>query len=202
MKRFKPYFHYLKPVRAKLVIGIIAGVIGGAALSAGLPLMMDKVFPVIFASEDTGVTEDVPAWLDWLAGEHVLLVACLMLPAVFVVSGVCGYVSKILLNYVGLRVLEEIRVDVFRRLQQLSLGFHGRQKGGDLLSRVMGDTLLMQQVLSKVIFDMIVLPGALIGSIGVLIYLSLRDNSVFFMLIGLMTVPLCVSNKGFCEASL
>jgi subfamily B ATP-binding cassette protein MsbA len=192
MKRFRPYFHYLKPVKAKLILGIIAGVIGGAALSAGLPLMMDKVFPVIFASEETGVTKEAPAWLEWLAGDNIVMVACLMLPAVFVISGVCGYISKLLLNYVGLRVLEEIRVDVFRRLQKLSLGFHGKQKGGDLLSRVMGDTLLMQQVLSKVIFDMVVLPGALIGSVSVLVYLSFQDESVFFMLIGLMTVPLCV----------
>jgi ATP-binding cassette, subfamily B, bacterial MsbA len=192
MKRFKPYFHYLKPVKAKLVIGIIAGVIGGAALSAGLPLMMDKVFPVIFANKDTGRTEEAPAWLDWLAGDHVLLVACLMLPAVFLISGVCGYVSKLLLNFVGLTVLEQIRIDVFSRLQKLSLGFHGKQKGGDLVSRLMGDTLLMQQVLSKVVFDMVVLPGALLGSVSVLVYLSFKDESVFFMLIGLMTVPLCV----------
>ena len=192
MKRFRPYFHYLRPVKAKLIIGIIAGVIAGAALSAGLPLMMDKVFPVIFASKETGKTEEIPAWLEWLAGDNVLIVACLMLPAVFVISGVCGYISKLLLNYVGLRVLEEIRVDVFRRLQHLSLGFHGKQKGGDLLSRVMGDTMLMQQVLSKVVFDMVVLPGILIGSVGMLIFLSLQDNSVLFMLIGLMTVPLCV----------
>lgn len=192
MKRFRPYFHYLKPVKAKLVLGIIAGVIGGAALSAGLPLMMDKVFPVIFASEETGKTKDAPEWLEWLAGDNVLIVACLMLPAVFIISGVCGYISKLLLNYVGLRVLEDIRVDVFRRLQKLSLGFHGKQKGGDLVSRMMGDTLLMQQVLSKVVFEMVVLPGALLGSVGVLIYLSMKDSSVFFMLIGLMTVPLCV----------
>ena len=192
MKKFKPYFPYLKPVKAKLIIGIIAGLIGGATMSAGLPLMMDKVFPVIFIDEKTGVAEDAPAWLDWLAGDNLLMVACLMLPAVFVISGVCGYISKLLLNYVGLTVLERIRLDVFSRLQKLSLRFHGKQKGGDLISRVMGDTQLMQQVLSKVVFDMVVLPGALIGSVSVLIYLSMQDDSVFFMLIGLMTVPLCV----------
>ena len=104
MKRFRAYFHYIKPVRLKLIIGIIAGVIGGAALSAGLPIMTHQVFPVIFQDEDTGVTKQAPAWLESLAGDHVILVACLMLPLVFLVSGVCGYVSKLLLNYVGLKV--------------------------------------------------------------------------------------------------
>lgn len=192
MKRFRPYFHYLKPVKAKLIIGIIAGVIAGAAMSAGLPLMMKHVFPVIFTEEATGRTKAAPEWLDYIAGNNILLVACLMLPLIFVISGVCGYVSKLMLNYVGLRVLESIRLDVFRRLQYLSLGFHGKQKGGDLVSRVMGDTALMQQVLSKVVFDMVVLPGALLGSVGTLIYLCWGDSSVQSMLLGLMTVPICV----------
>ncbi len=192
MKRFKPYFHYLKPVKAKLIIGIIAGLIGGAAFSAGLPLMMKHVFPVIFADEKTGMTEEVPAWLEYIAGDHLLMVACLMLPVVFVVSGVCGYISKLLINFVGLKVLEGIRVDVFKRLQYLSLGFHGKQKGGDLVSRVMGDTALMQQVLSKAVFSMVVLPGALLGSIGTLIYLCWGDSSVQSMLLGLLTIPICV----------
>ncbi len=192
MKRFKPYFHYLKPLRIKLAIGIIAGLIGGAAMSAGLPLMMKHVFPVIFADGNTGMTEEAPAWLQAIAGSNILIVACLMLPAVFIISGVTTYISKLLLNYVGLRVLESIRIDVFRRLQYLSLSFHGKQKGGDLLSRVMGDTSLMQQVLSKVVFDMVVLPGALLGSIATLIYLCMEDSSVLSMLIGLITIPICV----------
>ncbi len=192
MKRFKPYFHYLKPLKVKLAIGIVAGVIAGAAMSAGLPLMMKHVFPVIFADGNTGETKEAPEWLEYIAGNNILMVACLMLPLVFVVSGVCGYISKLLLNYVGLRVLESIRIDVFRRLQYLSLGFHGKQKGGDLISRVMGDTAVMQQVLSKVVFDMVILPGALLGSIATIVYLCLDDSSVLSMLIGLMTVPICV----------
>jgi len=192
MKKFKPYFPYLRPVKAKLAIGIIVGVIGGATFSAGLPLMIDQVFPVIFTSEKTGATNDAPKWLEWLAGDKIVLVACLMLPAIFLISGVCKYLSKVLLHFVGLKVLENLRVDVYDRLQHLSLGFHGKQAGGDLLSRVMGDTQKLQTVLSKVIMNMIVLPGALIGSVGVLIYLCVKDSSVIYMLIGLMTVPLCV----------
>jgi len=192
MKKFKPYFPYLKPVKAKLIIGVIAGLIGGACFSAGLPFMMDKVFPVIFTNQDTGIRADAPAWLEWLGGDNIVLVACLLMPAIYMVSGVCKYLSKVLLHYVGLRVLEQLRGDVFGRLQRLSLGFHGKQSGGDLLSRVMGDTSKLQELLSKIIMNMIVLPGALIGSVVMLVYLSLKDSSVMFMLIGLISVPLCV----------
>jgi len=107
-------------------------------MSAGLPIMTEQVFPVIFQDSDTGLTKEAPAWLKFVAGDNVVLVACLMLPLIFLISGVSRYFSKVLLNYVGLRVLEDIRIDVFRRLQNLSLGFHGKQKGGDLISRFLG----------------------------------------------------------------
>ncbi len=174
------------------MIGILVGVIGGATFSAGLPLMMDQVFPVIFTSDETGTTQDAPAWLDWLAGDDLVLVACLILPAIFMVSGICKYVSKVLLHFVGLKILEDLRVDVYDRLQRLSLTFHGSQAGGDLLSRVMGDTQKLQTVLSKVVMNMVVLPGALIGSIIALILLCIDDSSVIYMLIGLLTIPLSV----------
>jgi ATP-binding cassette, subfamily B, bacterial MsbA len=48
MRRFFPYFRYLKPVRWHLLAGVLCGLLFGAANGAGLPLMMTKVFPVIF----------------------------------------------------------------------------------------------------------------------------------------------------------
>lgn len=192
MKRFRPYFPYFKPVKVKLIVGILAGLVAAAATGAGLPLMMDQVFPVIFASEDSGKVADAPGWLEWLAGSNVLVVACLILPIVFVVKGISTYVSKLLLSYCGLRVLEGVRVDIFSKLQKLSLGFHGKHKGGDLLSRVMGDTMRLQEVLMKLVQNVIILPGTLIFSLSVLVYLSLKDSSVMFMLLGILTIPLCV----------
>ena len=56
----------------------------------------------------------------------------------------------------------------------------------------MGDTQKLQTVLSKVVMNMVVLPGTLLGSIVALIYLCIQDSSVIYMLIGLMTIPLCV----------
>ncbi|MGC4073213.1 MAG: ABC transporter ATP-binding protein [Nibricoccus sp.] len=48
MRRFIPYFRYLKPVRWHLITAIACGILFGAANGAGLPLMMKLVFPVVF----------------------------------------------------------------------------------------------------------------------------------------------------------
>ena len=49
IRRFRPYFSYLRPQRGLLIVAILCGIIAGVASGAGLPLMIDQVFPVIFS---------------------------------------------------------------------------------------------------------------------------------------------------------
>ncbi|MEO7412957.1 MAG: ABC transporter ATP-binding protein [Opitutaceae bacterium] len=57
MRRFRPYFSYLRPHRGLLTLAILCGVIAGLASGAGLPLMIDRVFPVIFQEQRTDLPE-------------------------------------------------------------------------------------------------------------------------------------------------
>jgi ATP-binding cassette, subfamily B, bacterial MsbA len=58
MRRFFPYFRYLKPVRWHLLIGVLCGILFGVANGVGLPMMMKYVFPVIFHDDSTGKLPD------------------------------------------------------------------------------------------------------------------------------------------------
>ncbi len=51
MKRFYPYFAYLKQVKLTFFAGILAGVVFAAASGFGMPFMVKKVFPVIFSGK-------------------------------------------------------------------------------------------------------------------------------------------------------
>ena len=48
-QRFRPYFRYLQPHRGLLNLAILCGIIAGIASGFGLPYMVNRVFPVIFA---------------------------------------------------------------------------------------------------------------------------------------------------------
>ena len=56
MRRFRPYFRYLRPHRGLLALGIVCGVLSGVATGAGLPLMTSTVFPVIFSPSGPRLT--------------------------------------------------------------------------------------------------------------------------------------------------
>ena len=102
MRRFQPYFKYLSAVKPTLVAAILCGVLYGAANGAGLPFMTTYVFPRVFAANAQP-----------LSGVQVLLIA-LWVPFVFVIRGVAGYLNSFLIQVVGVRVLEALRVDYFR----------------------------------------------------------------------------------------
>jgi len=182
MKRFRPYFSLLSPVKGRFFLAVAAGIVAAGASGFGLPFLVQKIFPVIFKGEEAksaaakAELQEIFSLVNLSTPENSTLIifACLCLP-------VCG-----------LKVLETIRLRTFSRLQQLSLQFHAKHSEGDLLSRVLTDTNLMQTVLVRVGSDLIVQPFTLFWAIGFLIYSSIVDDAAFVMLIAMLSIPICV----------
>ncbi|MEY4487935.1 MAG: hypothetical protein RIQ79_443 [Verrucomicrobiota bacterium] len=180
MRRFRPYFKYLKTVRWPIFGAVLCGLVYGIANGAGLPFMMKKVFPQIFAKG----AEPLDSWK--------LLLIALWLPAIFVVRGVFGYLNSYLINYAGNHVLESLRVAYFRKLQVLPIAFIHKQKTGDLISRGMTDTQSLQIALTTFANDIFKQPTTLIGALGYLGYLAYSERGVLLVLICMAVIPLTV----------
>ncbi|MEU4497567.1 ABC transporter ATP-binding protein [Streptomyces sp. NPDC023998] len=104
-----------------------------------VPLLgFSMIGPVIDAAEiwlfkvvvdDVLVPRDLGPFL-WIALAYVGLIVC---------SGLLGFADDVLSTWVSERFLLDLRSDVFRHVQGLSLGFFERRRLGDVLSRVTGD---------------------------------------------------------------
>lgn len=122
----------------------------------------------------------------------VLLGAVSILPLTFFIRGVSGFFNTYLIHLCGARVLEGIRVDVFAKMQELPLRFYQHNTVGDLMSRVVSDTAKLQGVITFVTNDIIKQPMTMIGAISVLIALSWQQQELFFILMLLAAIPICV----------
>ena len=60
------------------------------------------------------------------------------------------------MSYCGIGVLEALRVELYRKLQYLPLSYFGRNRTGDLLSRLTVDTQLVQQVITSSASDLVI----------------------------------------------
>ena len=188
MKRFRPYYHYLRAVRGPLAGALFCALVYGLANGAGLPLMVKWVFPKIFASTDPAhATTPV---LPLTTGQLVLI--ALWLPLIFIIRGVSGYLNSYLIQLCGVRVLEALRLDFFRKLQVLPLSFLQQQTTGDLISRGLSDTNQLQNTLTPVANDLMKQPATLVSAVAVLTYLAYTDQGVVLVLVCLIMVPLCV----------
>lgn len=180
MRRFRPYLHYLKMVRGPLTTAIFCGLIYGASSGAGLPALVKYVFPAIFSHKADGLS----------LGTVALIASCI--PLVFLVRAVSGYLNSYYIQLSGVRILEALRLDYFRKLQVLPLSFLQRKASGDLLSRGMADTQQLQYTLTLLANDGVKQPMTLAGAIGFLVWQAFTTDGVLLVLVCLVIVPLSV----------
>jgi subfamily B ATP-binding cassette protein MsbA len=197
VKRYLPYYKYLAVVRGKFALGVLAGLLYAAASGLGMPMMVKVVFPVLFhqGGKKSG-GQWYERWMTELLGsvtaEHLLVITCLWIPIIFLIRAVANYANSYYIQYCGQRVLEEIRIDLFTKLQELPLSFFKKNKSGDLMARVMSDTAMLKQIVADVSSDLIKQPVTLLFALTFLGYSALQDKQVLIAMIAMSTVPLCV----------
>jgi len=229
MKRFYPYFSYLRGVKGTFTAGVLAGIVFAIASGFGLPVMVKTVFPVIFGKVER--IEEVRDTVAKAAGQekadellnnafpdemknlqktgeirqffvkHVgeehapramLIAACAIIPLAAMIRGIAGFFNVYWITAAGLHVLREIQQSVFVKLQKLPLGFFSGRKTGDLISRVMSDSNMLQGVVTTISNDLIKQPFTLIGALAFLVQDSLENKESFFLVICLISIPLVV----------
>ncbi|RYD42478.1 MAG: ABC transporter ATP-binding protein, partial [Verrucomicrobiaceae bacterium] len=229
MKRFYPYFAYLAQVKGTYLAGIAAGLIFAAASGFGMPMLVKKVFPVIFSSStqieevraivaesrspeeaDEILERAFPGQLDnlkstaeireWFvervgpekARDTMLFCACALIPIVALFRGIAGFFNTYWIIASGLHVLREIQQSVFVKLQKLPLGFFSGRKTGDLISRVITDSNMLQGVVTTISNDLIKQPFTLLFALCFLGYTSWQSKESFFLLLCLLSIPIAV----------
>ena len=180
MRRLRPYFKYLRTVRGPLVIAILSGLIYGASSGAGLPLLVQYVFPRIF----TQANPPLPL-------SAVALIAA-GIPLVFFLRALSGYLNGYFTQLAGVRILEALRLDYFKKLQVLPLSFVQGRQTGDLISRGLSDTQQLQFTLTLVANDGIKQPATLLSALVAIAVLAVTSQGVWLALVCLAAVPLTV----------
>lgn len=177
-QRFKPYFAHLRDVRLPFGFGLAAGILAAAASGAGLPFVIKVLVPLVTAP-------DAPT--GWQ-----LLGILLLIPTVFLLRAGGSFINAYFMAYSGMYVLEQIRLQLFARIQSLPLAFFQRNQTGDLMSRIAGDTLQLQHAVILSVNSLIKEPATLISATAFLVYLSFASEQTVFMLLALASVPCCV----------
>ncbi len=143
-------------------------------------------------------------WLPALGrpvGWRQVLGGLLFFPFLVAVRGFVGYGSSYCMGWVSERVVNDLRVDVLRRLSGLSLEFFNRSTMGDLLTHVNGDTASLQRSLSLGVSDLIKEPVTIVGIVGMLCLIDWQMTLGALIFFPACVVPIIVLGKKVRRAS-
>ena len=139
---------------------------------------------------EVATDEFVDPWLprvgrpiDW----RQFLGGLLLLPILVALRGICGYLSTYCLSWVSQHIVNDLRCEVLGKLSSLSLDFFNRATMGDLITRVNGDTGMLQRSLSLGVADLIQQPVTLVGLVMALVVMDPQLS-----VLALFFVPICV----------
>ena len=181
LRRFRPYFRYLKANRGTLVAAVFYGLIFGVSTGFGFPTLVKYAFPPIFPRPG-----EVP-----LPFSTILLIAGCV-PMVFLLRAVSGFLNSYYVQLTGLRILEGVRLDYFRKLQFLPLSYLQRNSSGDLISRGTSDAAQLQFTLSLIADDGVKQPIQLLCALGFLVWQAFSTDGAALVLVCLAVVPITV----------
>jgi ABC-type multidrug transport system fused ATPase/permease subunit len=103
-----------------------------------------------------------------------------------------SYVQTYLTGWVGERVLADLRNDLFRHLQRLSLGFYERNRAGVLISRLTNDVEAIDQLVTDGVTSLVQNTLTLLGTAILLFVLDWRLALATLAVIPLMSIATVV----------
>lgn len=160
------YFRALKYIKPYWKRGLAAGIctIIAAGGTAYLPFVIKDMVDQILSEKNTTM-------LNWIV---------LSIVVVFVIRGIAYYGQSYLMNYVGQRIIIDIRKAVFEKLQRLSLSFYDKHKTGTIMSYVTNDVSALQSAMVENVVEMITETVILVASIVMMLYLDWKLFLVTF----------------------
>ena len=145
----------------------------------------------VFAAICTAIAAGGTAYLPWIIKDMVdqvlkekntemlnYIVAIIIVG--FIIRGIAFYGQSYLMNYVGQRVIIDIRLDVYKKLQRLGLNFYDKNKTGTIMSYVTNDVSALQSAMVDNVVELVTESVILLASIVMMIYLDWRLFLVTF----------------------
>ena len=148
---------YLAAYKLRLFLSTI-GLFFASALSLVFPAVIQRVIDSVFTDADIALLDTIT----------------LALLAVFILRSLASFLQNYNLNYVGEKLVVDIRCELYARLQSLSIKYYNSKRVGELISRISSDVTVVRTVLTGNISAFLQQTLTLVGSVAIMFYLNWR----------------------------
>ena len=138
MDIYKRLIKLAKPHLPKFILAMLCMLVVGGLTSA-LAFLVKPVLDDIFMKKNA-------AMLKWIP---------IAVVAIYMLKGLCTYVQTILMNFIGQRVVADIRNRLYQVIQTQSMSFFTKNQTGILMSRITNDVNSMQGAVSEAVTSLL-----------------------------------------------
>src|SRR5438034_1496930 len=200
-----------KPYRGRLLLGVLAGVVGGLIeplMIATITLVYSVVFPSVNAPNLSERFRWAPTFVqDWAeAAQEALgsgiqshptaaLVLVGAIPTVIFLRGLFSYLNVYFLQWAAIRAITDLRVRLFSHLLNLSASFFSRTSSGELISRIMSDTYALLGIVSNATAVIVKDPVTLAALMAWLLWQQPKLTLVSMVVLPVCVVPIVIYGR-------
>jgi subfamily B ATP-binding cassette protein MsbA len=167
---FKRLLTLAKPHAVKFFMALLCMLVVGVTTSA-LAFLVKPALDEIFLKKNS-------AMLKWIP---------LAVVGIYLTKGACSYAQTVLMNFIGQRVVADLRAALYRKIQTQSLAFFTKNPTGLLMSRITNDVGFIQGAVSEAVTSLLKDSFTLICLVFVIFY---RDWEL--AIIAMLVFPLAV----------
>lgn len=156
---------YLSPFKMRLALALLVLPLG-AGMSLVFPAVISNVVDSVLKAGNVQQLDQISA----------------ALLAVFMLQVLAWALEGYNLNYIGEKLVVNLRLELYEHLQMLSLGFYTNRRVGELISRLSSDVTMVRTVLTNNINTLLQQSLVMIGAMIVMLALNWRMTMFILLL--------------------
>lgn len=126
---------------------------------------------------------------------HVLWYVSGFILIIFFVKGFFDYYKEVLMEHMGQGVVRDLGNKIYSHLQDLSLDYIGRQRAGELVSRITNDVRWVQEGISRGLANTLSSFFELLLYFGFIVVISWQLSILCLVVFGILMVPIIKIGK-------
>ena len=173
MALYRRLLELVKPYRTKVILAMICMAFV-SLFTAAQAYLVQPALDDVFLKKD----------------EKMLFLLPVAIILLFLFKGAFDYGQSYLMNFVGLRIIADMREKLYNHLQNLTLSFFTKTQTGVLISRITNDVNLIQASVSNAITGLFKDIFTIVGLTGIVFYRNWKLAIVAFLVFPLALIPI------------
>jgi subfamily B ATP-binding cassette protein MsbA len=202
MELYRRLLRMVKPYWPRLAVAMVSMVLVGGTAGALAWLVkpaMDDVFQMARPAVENLVAAQKILWgagnpFDGLtppgSGNLALILIPVAILGVYTIKGGFSYIYNYMMNWVGQRIVTNMRNQLYEHIQRLSLSFFDDSRTGDLMSRLVSDVSRIQNAVSSAVTGVLKDGFSIVVLVFVVFYRSWELSLIAMVVFPVAIIPI------------